>query len=591
MASATLCRVRFELRVKNWRSYIPILDVITHYRRSDFSRDLTSGLVVGVITIPQAIAYAFLAGLPAQAGLYACLVPMVIYAILGSSRHLVVGPVAVAALMVAAAVGEHAPLYNESYLGITAVLGLQAGIFLWLLRLWKMGGVVNLLSHPVIVGFVNAAALLIIVSQLNAFTGIADEGSKNPIDRLGQLVSKLGELHTTTTIIGVCCVVGLWLVRRWGVSVAELLVHPLGFSLGDRQLIARLGPLLVASVAVIVVWAGDLNGTAGVATIGLVPGGLPSLTVPPFNWDMWVDLAPSSAMIAVVAYVESFSIGTMIATRQRTRINAHQELIALGAANIGAAFTGAYPVAGSFSRSSVNYQTGARTPVSSLVCAAVIILTLLFFTPLFTYLPHAALAAIVIVSVTSLLDFRSFRTHWRIHREDSVTQMVTLASVLLFGVEAGLLTGVTLSIAFFIRQSSRPNVTLVGRMGDTEQFRSARRYPVKTFEHVAAVRVDENLYFGNANQVENKLLKVVHRRPATKHLVLVCSAINMIDVSGLEMLYRINQNLTDMGITLHLSEVKGPVMEQLAATDFISALAGTVYFTTDQAMRDLAPRT
>ena len=239
----------------------------------------------------------------------------------------------------------------------------------------------------------------------------------------------------------------------------------------------------------------------------------------------------------------------------------------------------------------MNYQAGARTPVSSLVCALVIVITLLFLTPLLSRLPHAALAAIVIISVTGLMDFRSFRLHWRIYPEDSVTQIVTLLTVLVFGVEAGLITGVALSIAFFVRQSSRPHIAIVGRIGESEHFRSIKRHEVGTHAHIVAVRVDENLYFANANQVENKLLKVVQRQPQTKHLLLVCSAINMIDISGLEMLYRVNQSLQEMDIKLHLSEVKGPVMDQLQATDFINSLTGGVFFTTDQAMRGLAVRT
>ncbi|MFP6834995.1 MAG: sulfate permease [Pseudomonadales bacterium] len=582
--------MRFKLTVQNWRSYIPILGVITHYRRSDFGHDLAAGLVVGVITIPQAIAYAFLAGLPPQAGLYACLAPMVIYAVLGSSRQLVVGPVAIAALMVAAAIGQYAPLHSEAYLGIATVLCLQAGVFLWLLRVWNMGGVVNLLSHPVIVGFVNAAALLIIISQISAFTGIAGGTSTNPLDRLLLLLANAESVNAATVAVGAGCFIGLWLVRSWAVPVARILLRPFGRGLEDQHAISRLGPLLVASTAALVVGGWDLDVGAGVATVGHVPSGLPSFTLPPFNWEMWTDLAPSSAMIAVVAYVESFSIGTTLATRKRTRVNANQELIALGAANISAAFTGAYPVAGSFSRSSVNYDTGARTQVSSLVCALVVMLTLLFFTPLFTRLPHAALAAIVITSVTGLIDFRSFRTHWRIYPEDSVTQLVTLTTVLLFGVEAGLITGVVLSIAFFVRQSSRPHIAIVGRVGESEHFRNIRRHDVEILHQVTAARVDENLFFANANQVENKLMKVVQRRPATTDLLLVCSAINMIDISGLEMLYRVNHTLEEMGIKLHLSEVKGPVMDQLEATDFIVGMSGSVFFTTDQAMRNLAVR-
>ncbi len=574
----------FEFRVKDWRSFVPILDMVQDYRREDFNHDLIAGLIVGVITVPQAIAYAFLAGLPPEAGLYASLVPMVIYAVLGSSRQMVVGPVAVAALMVAAAIGKHATEWGHNYLAISTLLCFQAGIVLWLLRLSNMGGVVNLMSHPVIVGFVNAAALLIIISQIGPLTGIPGDNKLDPLALLVQLAESVGGINTITLVIGLACGIGMWAVQRY----ITMLLRLVGLRLADDHPVTRLGPLLVTIAAGLVVWAGQLNESAGVAVIGPVPGGLPAFTVPPLEWDLWVKLLPTSTMIALVAYVESYSIGTTLATRERTRINSHQELIALGAANVGAAFTGAYPVAGSFSRSSVNFQSGARTQMSSLVCMVVILLTLLFFTPLFTLLPQTALAAIVIVSVFGLMDFKSVRDHWKVHRDDSVTQLVTLVTVLVFGVETGLITGVALSIAFFVRRVSRPHVAIVGRVGNSEAFRAARRYEVETFAHVAAIRIDESLFFANTNQIENKLLKIVQRRPGTRHVVLVCSAINMVDVSGLEMLYRINDNFARMGITLHLAEVKAPVMDQLEADDFVEALSGTIYFSTDQAMRDLA---
>jgi SulP family sulfate permease len=576
-----------QLRVKNWQSYIPIVPTLLRYRREDLSHDVVAGVVLGVITVPQAIAYAFLAGLPAEAGLYASLVPMVLYAIFGSSKHLVVGPVAITALMVAAAVGEYAPRYDQTYLGVTTVLCLQAGIFLWLLRLSQMGGLVNLLSHPVITGFVNAAALLIIISQLPAFTGIGRGEATDPYHQLLNLAQRLDQLNVAVLGVGIASLVVLWGVRRYAVALLRLFRR----DVEDNHPIRRTGPMVVAALAAVVVAAWNLDAELGVAVVGELPSGLPAITRPPFHWQMWVDVAPVSAMIAVVSYVESYSIGTTLATRERTRVNSHQELIALGAANVGAAFTGAYPVSGSFSRSSVNYQTGARTQMSALVCMAVIVLTLLFFTPLFARLPHAALAAIVVVSVVSIVDLHSMRRHWRIHKEDSITELATLVTVLGFGVETGLITGVALSIAFFVRTSSRPHIAIVGRIPHTEHFRSARRYDVETFAHVAAIRIDENVYFGNANQVESKLLKIVQRRPGTRHVLLVMSAVNLVDVSGLEMLYRLNDNLQSMGIKLHLSEVKGPVMEHFEATDFTMRLTGSVFFTTDQAMRDLAERT
>jgi sulfate permease, SulP family len=579
--------LRLQSKAHNWRSYVPLLDIIRHYRRDDFSHDLLAGLVVGVVTIPQAIAYAFLAGLPAQAGLYACLAPMVIYAVLGSSRHMVVGPVAVAALMVAAAVGTYAPRYDHAHLGLTAVLCLQAGLFLWLLRLFQMGGLVNLLSHPVIGGFVNAAAVLIILSQIPAFTGIDVANGAGGLQLLLDLLAHVDGFEPLTLALATTCLAVLWVVQRHGAA----LLRACGLALPDGHPVERTGPIVVTVVATAAVVFWNLDGTQGLAVVGFVPPGLPEFVIPPFQWQMWVDLAPAAAMIAVVSYVESYSIGTTLATRRRTRINAHQELIALGAANIGAAFTGAYPVAGSFSRSSVNYQTGARTPVSSLVCMVVIVLTLLFFTPLFARLPQAALAAIIVISVVGLVDLQGARKHWRVHRDDSITEIATFAVVLGFGIETGLLTGVALSIAFFVRQSSRPHVTLVGRIGDTSQFRNVRRYDTETVSQIAAIRIDENIFFANTNQIENKLLKIVQRRPGTHHVLLVCSAVNRIDISGLEMLSRINQSFAAMGIKLHLSDVKGPVMDQLQITDFIAELTGSVFFSTDQAMRDLAQRT
>ena len=565
--------MRFELRVKNWRSYLPILDVVASYRASYLGADLVAGLVVGIVTVPQAMAYAYLAGLPPQAGLYACLLPMLIYTLLGSSRHLVVGPVAVAALMVAAAMGEHAPNYDGAYSGVAIILSLQVGIILLLLRLWQMGGLVNLLSHPVITGFINAAAILIIASQLPSFLGLQAPSFSSPFEQAGWLIANLGDTNWQPLLVGA---VGLAVLIGY-----PILARRIRYGWG---LFARLGPMLLVTIAITAIW---LLGPGDLRTVGHVPAGLPGWTMPPFELQLWLDLLPSAAMISVVAYVESYSIGSTLAAREQTRLNSHQELIALGAANLGAAFTGAYPVAGSFSRSSVNYETGARTPLSSIFCAGVIALTLWALTPLFQYLPTAILAAIVVVSVLTLMDFQSLKRHWQIHREDAATGFVTMLTVLLFGVETGLLTGVGLSLAFFIRSSSRPRVTPLGRLGDSEHFRSLRRHDVQTVRDVLVLRVDENIYFANANQVENKVVKSVNRREGTQHLLLVCSAINMIDVTAIEMLLHLNRRLERLGVTLSLAEVKGPVLAQLDAAKLREVITGSVYFTTDQAMRAL----
>jgi SulP family sulfate permease len=269
-------------------------------------------------------------------------------------------------------------------------------------------------------------------------------------------------------------------------------------------------------------------------------------------------------------------------------VNSHQELIAIGAANIGAAFTGGYPVAGSFSRSSVNFLSGARTPVSSLVCEVVIVIVLLFFTDLFAALPHAVLAAIVMVSVVGLMDLKSSRHHWSIHRHDTLTEVATLILVLFMGVEFGLAAGVLLSIAFFVRTSSRPNITQVGRLANTEHFRSIKRYDVETLPHVLALRVDENIYFANASQIEDKFLKRSQRRTGTRHLLIVCSSVNMIDATGLQMLARLNANLDRAGISLNFCDIKGTLMPSLNAAGFEELISGHIYFSADRAMKHLA---
>jgi SulP family sulfate permease len=324
------------------------------------------------------------------------------------------------------------------------------------------------------------------------------------------------------------------------------------------------------------------------ATVGIIPTGLPQLTVPPISLDLWLQLLPAALIIAVVSYVESYSIGTTLASRSNDRLNADQELLALGLANVGAGFTGAYPVAGSFSRSSVNFAAGARTPVSSLFCAGVVVLTLLFFANFFVALPKAVLAAIVMASVVGLIDFNKIRSNWTIYRDDSVTELSTIAFVLMFGVELGLLVGVALSVALFIRNSSRPNITQVGRLGDSEQFKSVKRYPVELHEQILALRIDENIYFANAVHIEEKLVRRVTGRHGTKHLLLVCNGVNRIDATGLAMLLRVSEQLQRSRVQLHFSDVKGPLLAQLDKAEFPISISGEIFFTADQAFKTLA---
>ncbi|MCE2425194.1 MAG: sulfate permease [Pseudomonadales bacterium] len=557
------------------------------YRREDLPHDLIAGAVVGMLTVPQAVAYALLAGLPAEAGLYACLAPMVIHALLSSSRQLIVGPVAIAALMVASTISQHAPAYPEAYLDIAMVLSLQVGLVLWLLRLLQVGGIVNLLSHPVVSGFVNGAAILIIVSQLQAFTGvgrITTSFGDGALSHAAALVGSLAEIKWPALALGTASLLLMAVVRR-GTPALLGRWRREGSEVRGSHALTRTGPVLAVVLTTVAVALLDLK----VDVVGTFPGGLPALTVPVLDAQLWLDVAPNAVLIALVAFVESYSVGRTLASRQRQRIDSHQELLALGAANIGAALSGAYPVAGSFSRSSLNYASGARSPVAALVCAVLIVATLLWLTPLFALLPKAALAAVVIAAVFELTDFRSVRRDWRFYRPDTVTHFATFAGVLVLGVEAGLVIGVGVSIVLFMRGSARPHIAVVGRLGDTPHFRNVERYPVRTWPNLLAVRIDESFYFANADTVESRLAELLDAPEPddVEHLLIVMSAVNFIDTTGLEMLERLTDRLQRRGVVLDLCEVKGPVRDQLEHVALKDWLTGEVFQTTDDAFNAL----
>jgi SulP family sulfate permease len=358
-----------------------------------------------------------------------------------------------------------------------------------------------------------------------------------------------------------------------------------GLTNGKDHPLTKTGPLWAALAGIALVSASGLADHTD--TVGVVPGGLPTLTWPEVDLALWLALLPSAAVISVITYIESYSIGATLATKERYQVRPNQELIALGAANVGASLSGAYPVAGSFSRSGVNYAAGARTPISSFVCALIIVVTLLFFTDAFVNLPNAALAAIVMVSVLNLVDLKNSRINWAMHRQDCWAEWGTALGVLALGVEVGLLFGVVLSIAFFLRASSNPVITQIGRLGDSEQFRSAKRYPVTLHPAVLALRVDENIFFANASQIEDRIVGRALRRRGITDVLLACGSVNRIDSTGLAMLQRMSQTLADVGIRFNLSEIKGPLMQELLATGLADNISGNIYPSNDEAMRAL----
>ncbi|WP_424939854.1 SulP family inorganic anion transporter [Aliiroseovarius sp. S253] len=562
--------------------YAPILDWGRRYDQGAFSADLLAAVIVTIMLIPQSLAYALLAGLPAEMGLYASILPLVAYAIFGTSRALAVGPVAVVSLMTAAAIGNLELASQADYIAAAITLAFLSGLILLVMGVFRLGFLANFLSHPVIAGFITASGLLIATSQLKHILGIEAHGH-SLIDLFGSLFSHLGQTNLITLVIGAASVAFLFWVRK---GLKPLLMT---LGLGDRLAgsLAKAGPVGAVVVTTLVSWGFDLQ-SKGVAIVGDVPQGLPPLTMPSFDADLWTSLFGSALLISIIGFVESISVAQTLAAKKRQRIVPDQELVGLGASNIAAAVSGGYPVTGGFARSVVNFDAGAETPAAGAFTAIGILLAAMFLTPLLYFLPKATLAATIIVAVLGLVDFHILKSTWRYHRADFTAVLATILLTLGFGVEIGVSAGVVLSIVLYLYKTSRPHIAEVGLVPGTQHFRNIDRHNVQTHPELVTLRLDENLYFANARYIEDYLLERTGRG-GLKHVVLMCSAVNEIDLSALETLEELDRQLADSGITLSLSEVKGPVMDRLKRTDFLDHLSGDVYLTQYAAMRALGP--
>jgi SulP family sulfate permease len=449
--------------------------------------------------------------------------------------------------------------------------------------LLRLGFLASFLSHPVISGFITASALLIAAGQLKVILGIKVEG-QHFFELVWGLISQLGKVHITTAAIGLSMVAFLFWARR-GLKPL-LLSWGLPTRLADA--LAKAGPVAGIAVSAVFTWYFQWHQT-GVRIVGTVPAGLPPLSWPQWDMALWKELAVPALLISVVGFVESVSVGQTLAAKRRQRIEPDRELVALGASNVGAALTGGFPVTGGFARSVVNFDAGAQTPAAGAFTAVGILLAALLLTPALYYVPQATLSATIVVAVLSLVDLRILHSTWAYSRADFSAVVVTLLVTLAAGVEAGLIAGVVLSLVLYLFKTSRPHIAEVGLVPGTEHFRNVLRHQVRVSPHLASLRVDESLYFANARVLEDRVNALVAERPQLAHLVLQCSAINDIDASALESLEAIGQRLSDAGVRLHLSEVKGPVMDRLQKTDFLSHLNGQVYLSHFQAVSDLAP--
>ena len=568
--------------LKKFLPSIPMLEWGSRYDRETLISDLVAALIVTIMLIPQSLAYALLAGLPPEVGLYASVAPLVLYAIFGTSRVLAVGPVAVVSLMTAAAIGEHAAIGTPAYWAFAITLAFMSGAMLLVMGLLRLGFLAHFLSHPVISGFISASGLLIAASQIKTIMGVNAQGH-NFIELLMSLVQQSPHVHLLTLTIGVGATGFLFWVRK---GLKPLLIR-WGCSAKTADVLAKAGPVGAIALTTFLTWAFQWQ-SQGVKIVGAVPQGLPHLTLPVWDFALWKALAVPALLISVVGFVESVSVGQTLAAKRRQRIAPDQELVALGASNVSAAFTGGFPVTGGFARSVVNFDAGAKTPAAGIFTALGITLASLFLTPALYFLPQATLAATIVVAVLSLVDFRIFKRTWSYSKADFVAVLATLLVTLAFGVELGLLTGVGVSLALYLYRTSRPHIAEVGLVPGTEHFRNIMRHEVGTQPTVLGLRVDESLYFANSRALEDHVNDCVASHPELAHVVLQCSAINSIDASALESLEAIDSRLRASGILLHLSEVKGPVMDRLKHTHFLRDLSGKVYLTHFQAVQDLS---
>ena len=563
---------------------LPALEWLRGYSRRSLINDGLAAIIVTIMLIPQSLAYALLAGLPAEMGLYASILPLIAYALFGSSRTLSVGPVAVASLMTASAVGAVASQGVVDYASAATLLALLGGLMLIAMGLLKFGFVSHFLSQPVVSGFITASAIIIALGQLGPLLGITLKGATLP--SLGHdLYMQLRVAHPLTIAVGAGTLAFL-LLARYRLSS---LLGALGLRGRPAELIVRSAPVLVMAVLIPLSAAMSFE-SAGVPLVGQIPSGLPAFSAPNISWLLIQELALPAFLIALIGFIESVSVGKTLGAKRRQRIDPDQELIGLGAANTAAAISGGFPVTGGFSRSVVNFDAGAETQMASVLAALGIALAAVLLTPMLYFLPKAVLAATILVAVISLIDFGTIALARRYRAADFWAVVITITVTLMAGVEMGVLAGVGASVGLHLYHTSRPHFAVVGQVPESEHYRNVERHDVVTDPHILSMRIDESLYFANAAYLEDMVFAQVALREELSHVILMCPAVNAIDLSALEALEEINTRLRVNNVALHFSEVKGPVMDALQRSDFLSHLSGEIFLSHHSAVMALRAR-
>ena len=562
-------------------SFFPIFSWLKTYSRTDFNGDLFAGVMTAILLVPQGIAFALLAGLPPQFGLYASILPPLFYAVLGTSRTLSVGPVSIAAIMIASVLQlpEVGALGNP--LQSAVILSAESGAILLIMAIFRMGGLVNFISHPVLTGFTSGAALLIIGSQLPQTLGL-----KSPtcgFDTVCYQTYLQGTNTTTLLMTGVA----LALLLFFGKPLLSLL-KILRLSPSLITAIGKCGALVTVAFTTFAVVHWNLT-AQHVAVVGEISAGLPHLSFDFIDLEKWKILASPASFIALIAYVESVAIAKVVANLRNEKINPNQELIALGFSNFAAAVSGGMPVAGGFSRTMVNFSAGARTQIAMVIAAIILSIAVVFFTVWFSNIPKTALAVIILVAVIPLVKFKSILHTWQYDKGDGIAELTTLISVLILGIEEGITLGIILTFASYLRKASHPHIAVVGRLPNTKHYRNIKRHKVETWEHLLLMRIDENITFANINFVEEFIETQLRNAPNVKHIVLIFTSVSDIDMTAIEALEQLNESLKNIGITLNFAEVKGFLLDKLEKSDLFTHLNGELFFDVEEAVTQLNP--
>ena len=553
------------------------------YTNSIFKDDLMAALIVVAMLVPQGMAYAMIAGLPPIMGLYASVIPMIIYAMVGSSLTLSIGPVALISMMTFATLEPLYEVGSPVYIQAACLLAVMVGVISFLLGLFRFGFLIRLISHPVIQSFIIASALLIVLSQVKFLLDIPLQSS-NIIQFSQSLWEYIGLSHIATFGFGIAAILFL-------IYIPKLLkTKKIAALICSSQFLNRAVPLILVLVSIALVYFVHID-QIGIKTVGEIPVGFPPLSMPFWTWELVKTLLPGAFMIAMVSFVESISIAQATAFQKRSELNSNQELVALGLANLGAGISSAFPVSGSLSRTVVNADAGAKTPMAGVISSILIVIVSLYFTELFALLPLSILAATIIVSIWKLVSIKPFVDAWKYSKADGFAMLVTFLGVLCIDITSGLMIGIAVTFILLLWRISRPHIAVIGLVQGTQHFRNISRHDVVTSTEIVSFRVDENLTFLNANTLKEFVILEVSQHANLKHVVVNCSSVSNIDFSALDALAEINNELQKLNIKFHLTEIKGPVMDRLNESDFLKSLSGKVYLTHYQAMHELDAQT